>query len=89
MKHDWLHDNVVPTIALSYMALSFTVKFIIVLGLSSASETLTSTIESNDNNLMIFVFGFYFGSSVTTNKAKPATNIQNIEQVDMSKPPNG
>lgn len=82
MKKNGLHDNIVPVIALIYIAFSFAIKIIILLGLSSASETLISTIESNDNNLLIFVFGFYFGSSVNNRMKNPPTTIENIENVD-------
>lgn len=81
MKRTWNHDNYIAIIAIVYILFSFSIKAIILLGFTHASETLTTTIENNDNNLMAFIFGYFFCGTVNS-KNKPGVTVGNIENVE-------
>lgn len=84
MKKAWQHDNYIAIIAGVYILFSFIIKAIILLGYAHASETLTTTIENNDNNLMAFIFGYFFCGTVNS-KNKPAVSVGNIENIEQGK----
>lgn len=75
------HEKIILIVAGVSIVFAFAIKMIILLGFSNAPDTIVTTIESNNNNLMSFIFGYYFCGSVAK---KPVNNIENAEQVDIN-----
>lgn len=63
MKKNSLSENIVPIIALSFMLFAFTVFLFILLKEVKTTESTTITILATISNILMLIFGYYFGST--------------------------
>lgn len=60
---NWLSENIASVIALSFMAFAFTVFLFILLKEVKTTESTTITILATISNILMLIFGYYFGST--------------------------
>ena len=63
MTENWLHKNIVPILALSFVTFTFILYMLILTHTISASDTTTTNIVNSDTNITLIIIGYYFGRS--------------------------
>lgn len=73
---NWLSENIASLIALSFLVFSFIVFLLILLHQVKTSESTTITILATISNILMLIFGYYFGSTKSSkDKDKQIENL--------------
>jgi hypothetical protein len=79
-QKNWLSDNIASIIALSFIAFSFIIFLLILTQTVKTSESTTITILASLTNILMLIFGYYFGSTKSSKEKD-----KQIAQMSMDK----
>lgn len=74
----WLSKNITPILASAATLSTMIIYFLVLVGKLKATEPTVLLVVSNATNILLVVFGFYFGSSIGS-KLKDITNSNSVK----------